>query len=367
MNQNPALPRVSPAVENDAYIGAVAAQLNSFLAEKHQLLGQISPATLVLIDSIKTLVTGGKRMRALLCYWGWRGAGGAPEAEAIIQAGAALELFQAAALIHDDIIDRSDTRRGGPSVHKQFSSLHSENRWSLDEEQFGHAAAILTGDLCLSLSEEMFSRISTAATSRAREVFNLMRTEVMAGQYLDILEEVAGPSQPHETAVARASAIIRFKSAKYSSEHPLVMGGALAGAEEELLTSYSAFALPLGEAFQLRDDVLGVFGDPATTGKPAGDDLREGKRTVLVGLTIDAAAAADRDFVDQNLGRQDLSEAEVARMCAIMMDSGALASTEAMIAGLSEEAFAALATLPIEASVREALRVLGESAVSRTS
>lgn len=367
MNQKPALPHVSPGGEHDAYIAAVAAQLNCFLAEKHQLLAQISPATLVLVDSIKTLVTGGKRMRALLCYWGWRGAGGASDAETIIQAGAALELFQAAALIHDDIIDRSDTRRGGPSVHKQFSTLHTDSRWSLDEERFGHAAAILTGDLCLSLSEEMFSRIGVDATGRAREVFNLMRTEVMAGQYLDILEEVAGPSEPHETAVSRASAIIRFKSAKYSSEHPLVMGGALAGAEEALLKGYSAFALPLGEAFQLRDDVLGVFGDPAKTGKPAGDDLREGKRTVLVGLTIDAASEQDRNFVDQNLGRQDLSDAEVARMCAIMVDSGALKNTEAMIAGLSEEAFAALAELPITASVREALLALGQNAVARTS
>ena len=365
----------NPAAEQEAFIAAVATELNSFLAEKHALLARISPDTLVLIESIRKLVTGGKRMRALLCYWGWRGAGRAADDRAIIQAGAALELFQAAALIHDDIIDRSDTRRGGPSVHRQFSTLHTDSGWALDHERFGHAAAILTGDLCLSLSEEMFSLIavgttesvSHAASSRARAVFNVMRTEVMAGQYLDILEEVSGPSKPHGTAVARASAIIRFKSAKYSSEHPLVMGGALAGADDELLSGYSDFSLPLGEAFQLRDDVLGVFGDPATTGKPAGDDLREGKRTVLVGLTIDAAAAADGEFVDQNLGRQDLSEAEVERLCAIMVDSGALASTEAMITELSERAFAALNRLTIADSVTEALSALGQSAVARTS
>lgn len=367
MNHTPAQSDVSIAGEHDAFIAAVAQQLNSFLAEKHELLAQISPATLVLVDSIKTLVTGGKRMRALLCYWGWRGAGGAADAPAVIQAGAALELFQAAALIHDDIIDRSDTRRGGPSVHKRFSTLHTDSKWSLDNERFGHAAAILTGDLCLSLSEEMFSRIDTGSSSRARDVFNIMRTEVMAGQYLDILEEVAGPSKPHETAVARASAIIRYKSAKYSSEHPLVLGGALAGADDSMLNSYSAFALPLGEAFQLRDDVLGVFGDPAQTGKPAGDDLREGKRTVLVGLTIDAAGDADRDFVDQNLGRQDLSEAEIAKLCAIMLETGALERTEEMIAALSTDAFTALAELPVSETVREALLALGQSAVSRTS
>lgn len=375
MNATPVHPGATPSAEQDAFLAAVATQLNNFLAEKHTLLAQISPDTLTLIDSIKTLVTGGKRMRALLCYWGWRGAGGAANAEAVVQAGAALELFQAAALIHDDIIDRSDTRRGGPSVHRQFSTLHSENGWALDDEQFGHAAAILTGDLCLSLSEEMFSRIgsgsdeavSAAAAARARAVFNVMRTEVMAGQYLDILEEVSGPSKPHGTAVARASAIIRYKSAKYSSEHPLVMGGALAGADEDLLAGYSAFSLPLGEAFQLRDDVLGVFGDPATTGKPAGDDLREGKRTVLVGLTIDAASAQDGEFVDRNLGRQDLSDAEIQRLCAIMVESGALSNTEAMISQLSESAFTALAQLSIDASVAAALSALGLAAVARTS
>ncbi|AIX99700.1 hypothetical protein ART_0102 [Arthrobacter sp. PAMC 25486] len=367
MNATPVPSGATIAAAHDAFIAAVAETLHDFLSQKRELMATISPATLVLVDSIKTLVTGGKRMRALLCYWGWRGAGGAPDALAIVQAGAALELFQAAALIHDDIIDRSDTRRGGPSVHRQFSTLHSDSGWALDDERFGHAAAILTGDLCLSLSEEMFASIGAGADSRARAVFNLMRTEVMAGQYLDILEEVAGPSKPHETAVARASSIIRFKSAKYSSEHPLVLGGALAGASRELLAGYSAFALPLGEAFQLRDDVLGVFGDPAQTGKPAGDDLREGKRTVLVGLTIDGAGEADRSFVDSNLGRQDLSDEEISRLCAIMVDSGALARTEDMITELSDTAFAALAQLPIEPSVAGALSALGQGAVSRTS
>lgn len=367
MNATPVPSGATIAADHDAFIAAVTEVLADFLAQKRELMAGISPATLVLVDSIKTLVTGGKRMRALLCYWGWRGAGGAPDALAIIQAGAALELFQAAALIHDDIIDRSDTRRGGPSVHRQFNTLHDDSGWALDGERFGQAAAILTGDLCLSLSEEMFANVGAGADSRARTVFNLMRTEVMAGQYLDILEEVAGPSKPHESAVARASAIIRYKSAKYSSEHPLVLGGALAKASGELLAGYSAFALPLGEAFQLRDDVLGVFGDPAQTGKPAGDDLREGKRTVLVGLTIDRARDADRIFVDRNLGRQDLSDEELSRLCAIMVDSGALARTEEMITELSDTAFAALARLPIEPTVAGALSVLGQRAVSRTS
>ncbi|MFC8304187.1 polyprenyl synthetase family protein [Specibacter sp. NPDC057265] len=371
MNSTPSPSSADQDVEGADFVAAVAMELESFLAEKRALLERVSPASLVLLDSIQTLATGGKRMRALLCYWGWRGAGGAAGGAAgagtIVQAGAALELFQTAALIHDDIIDRSDTRRGRPSVHRQFTTLHQSSSWALDGERFGHAAAILAGDLCLSLSEEMFARIGAGAHSTAREVFNVMRAEVMAGQYLDILEEVAGPSQPHGTAVARASAIIRYKSAKYSSEHPLVLGGALAGADGALLEGYSAFALPLGEAFQLRDDILGVFGNPATTGKPAGDDLREGKRTVLIGLTMECAKEADRSFVHENLGREDLSDGEVERFRAILTDSGALARAEEMIAVLRAQAFEALERLPLGAATANALAALGEAAISRSA
>ncbi|WP_240629938.1 polyprenyl synthetase family protein [Specibacter cremeus] len=359
----------APATEQDAFIEAIAARLASFLDSKESMLAGISADSLVLLDAIRTLVTGGKRMRALLCYWGWRGAGGDAQSPSIVAAGAALELFQAAALIHDDIIDRSDTRRGGPSVHMQFSRLHGERGWALDPERFGHAAAILTGDLCLSFSEELFADIGPAAASgtRAREVFNLMRAEVMAGQYLDILEEVSGPGKPNSTAVERAAAIIRYKSAKYSSEHPLVLGGALAGADNALLAGYSAFALPLGEAFQLRDDVLGVFGDPAQTGKPAGDDLREGKRTVLVGLTLTAAGDGDAAFVHSHLGRQDLTGDDIARIRAIIVGSGALDRTEDMIGELGGTAFSALDRLPIGSDIVAALSELGNAAVQRKS
>ncbi len=355
--------------EQDVFISSVARELAVFLDSKRDMLTAISPDTLVLLDSIRTLVTGGKRLRALMCYWGWRGAGGGENSSEIVSTGVALELFQAAALIHDDIIDRSDIRRGGPSVHRQFSLLHTTNRWSLDAERFGHAAAILTGDLCLSFSEEVFAAIGrpTAAGTRARKVFDLMRAEVMAGQYLDILEEVSGPARPAETAVQRAQAIIRYKSAKYSTEHPVVLGGALAGADEGLLAGYSAFALPLGEAFQLRDDVLGVFGDPAATGKPAGDDLREGKRTVLVGLTLTAAGEKEARFVDERLGSQELGDAEIDRIRSIIVESGALAAAETLIEDYSAKSFAALDSLEIPLGTAASLRALATASVRRKS
>lgn len=355
--------------QQSAYVAAVAEELGAFVAGRHELLRQISPDALALLNSVSDLVSGGKRMRALLCYWGWRGAGGAAEAAEIVTAGAALELFQAAALIHDDIIDRSDTRRGRPSVHTAFGALHAQNSWSLDQERFGHAAAILAGDLCLSFSEEAFTDIGPAAAAgtRARTVFNRMRTEVMAGQYLDILEEVAGPSRARSHAVERARSIIRFKSAKYSTEHPLVLGGALAGGAEELLDAYSAFALPLGEAFQLRDDVLGVFGDPAATGKPAGDDLREGKRTVLIGFALERAAPGEAAFIGNSLGDPELGPADIDELRRLIVGTGALKATEELIDELSTAAFHGLGQLQVDAVTRAALEALATSAVKRSA
>nr|WP_179389052.1 polyprenyl synthetase family protein [Psychromicrobium silvestre] len=350
------------------FVHAVADELRGFLALKREELTAISADATALIDTIADLASGGKRMRALLCYWGWRGAGGDPaNTTAIVATGASLELFQAAALIHDDIIDRSDIRRGAPSVHRQFSQLHQRQRWALDPERFGHAAAILAGDLCLSFSEEVFASVAGEGSGTARTVFNTMRAEVMAGQYLDILEEVAGPSRGPALAVERAQAIIRYKAAKYSTEHPLVLGGALAGGSAELLSGYSDFALPLGEAFQLRDDMLGVFGDPQTTGKPAGDDLREGKRTVLIGYTLQLAGAEDAEFVDQGLGIPDLPEADITRIRAIMVECGAVAATEKLIEEYSSRAFAALDTLTVDDFTGFALRTMAQAAVQRNA
>ncbi|MCD4850138.1 polyprenyl synthetase family protein [Arthrobacter sp. AK01] len=355
--------------EQTHFIDGVAGKLKGFLSEQEDLMATVSPDVSPLIGSISSLVTGGKRLRALMCYWGWRGAGGRAEDPDIVTAGCALELFQAAALIHDDIIDRSDTRRGGPSVHKRFGQLHEMNGWALDSGRFGDAAAILTGDLCLSFSEESFTEIGprAASGSPARRIFNVMRAEVMAGQYLDILEEVAGPVRDRAGSVDRAKSIIRYKSAKYSTEHPLALGGALAGAPDRLLESYSQFSLPLGEAFQMRDDVLGVFGDPETTGKPAGDDLREGKRTVLVGFAINQATATEADYLDRMLGNPDLGESDVAEIRRIIVQCGALDATESLIAALSNQAFEALERLPLEEVPLKALSQLAEAAVSRAA
>jgi geranylgeranyl diphosphate synthase, type I len=354
------------AAEQDGYRTLLSERMAGFLDLQRGQLQEVSSDASELVDAIAQLADGGKRLRALLSYWGWRGAGGARLADDAVQAGVAIELFQAAALIHDDIIDRSATRRGKPSVHRRFELNHAERGWALDPAHFGQAAAILTGDLCLSFSEEVFAGIP-AASGSARLIFNRMRTEVMAGQYLDVLEEVAGPGRPSGEAVGRALRILRYKSAKYSSEHPLCLGGALAGAGPQLIAAYSAFSLPLGEAFQIRDDVLGVFGDPATTGKPAGDDLREGKRTVLIGLAVDRCSPAEAEFIQAKLGLPDLDDGEIDNLRAIIEGCGALAEAESMISAFSSDAYSALEELPVEDTVAGALRALADRAVQRTS
>ncbi|MFJ2144179.1 MULTISPECIES: polyprenyl synthetase family protein [Micrococcaceae] len=347
------------------YTSDVAQLLEEFLAAKSVEVGQITSSAVEIVNAITSLTRGGKRLRALFAFWGYLGAGGRPDERDIVQLGVALELFQGAALIHDDIIDNSDTRRGQPSVHKRFEAQHRELGLAGSATSYGMASAILTGDLCLSLSEEVFSGIASL-NARARTIFNQMRTQVMAGQYLDVLEESAGPAYDPKEAVKRARTIVRFKSAKYSTENPFLLGGALAGASEALMERYSAFALPLGEAFQLRDDVLGVFGDPAVTGKPTGGDLQEGKRTELIAHALLLSTSDEQDFIQSRLGAVDLSEEEVLRLSGILRDSGALAATEQSISELTTQSDLALNALHVTPLALAGMQQLSDAVTKRS-
>ena len=337
--------------------------LATFLAGQRALLAGIDPALAELSDALEAFVLGGgKRLRPAFAYWGYRGAGGS-DADSVVAAVAALELVQASALIHDDLMDRSDTRRGEPSVHRRFETRHTEAGWRGGAAGFGDSAAVLLGDLALVWSDELLhtSGVGTAELTRARAVFDEMRTEVTVGQYLDVLTQATG-----DTSLERAGKVARFKSAKYTVERPLLLGAALAGAPAAVRDSYSSFGLPLGEAFQLRDDVLGVFGDPAQTGKPAGDDLREGKRTYLVAAAFAELAGGPRAELDAGLGDQSLDDAGVARLQALILRSGALAATERRIDELMAAATAALAEAPIDDSARAVLAALAEAATRRS-
>jgi geranylgeranyl diphosphate synthase type I len=311
--------------------------------------------------ALRELLGGGKRLRPAFGYWGWRGTG-RPDDDRMVIAAASLELFQACAVIHDDVMDRSDTRRGLPAAHRRFGALHGSAGWRGDGDVFGIGAAILLGDLCLAWTDEMFfsSGLEPDRLLRARPLFDEMRTELMGGQYLDLLEQALGGG-----SVPRARRVILYKSARYSVLRPLQLGAVLAGADRPLLAAYEAYGVPLGEAFQLRDDVLGVFGDPAETGKPAGDDLREGKRTVLVALAAQLGTPAQCRVLERRLGDPALDDDGVRALREVIVDTGALAEVERMIEASTGHAMAALDSPAVDPDAAAVLRELAAAATSR--
>ena len=352
----------------DRVRGQVGRVLTEFTGRQRALAGSIAAEMLPAIDAVADVLGGGKRLRPAFCYWGWRGAGGA-DCPGIFTAAAALELLHASALVHDDVLDDSDTRRGGPSVHRAFAARHAAAGWRGSSEAFGRGTAILLGDLLLAWSDELFgdSGLDPAALARGRPVLDVMRTEVMAGQYLDLLEQATGGG-----GVPGALRVVRYKTAKYTIERPLQLGAALAserhaGHDSALARGYSGYGLPLGVAFQLRDDVLGVFGDPAETGKPAGDDIRAGKRTVLAAMAREKATAGQAAALDRLLGDPAIGEDGIAEFRGLLTGTGALAECEAMIDRYVTEALAALDTLPVPAEARAALAGLAAAATARRS
>ena len=336
--------------------------LDAFVAEQLPRLDAVSEELSPLTAALTDLLAGGKRLRPAFCYWGHRGAGGDGQ-DQIVQAAAALELFQACAIIHDDVMDGSDTRRGQPAVHRRFATLHRSEGWHGDPEDFGRGAAILLGDLCLSWSDEMLSLCGMphVALVAGHAVYDQMRTELMGGQYLDLLEQARGGG-----SVARALRVARYKSAKYTIEKPLHLGAVLAGADQDVMRGYSAYGLPLGQAFQLRDDVLGVFGDPGETGKPAGDDLREGKRTPMIAMALESASRAQQSVVRRYLGDPHLSEKGITALQQVITETGTLVRVEALIEELTADASSALAAAPVHPDARDVLQQLAVDATARS-
>jgi len=342
----------------------IQASLDQFLAEQRPILEAIGPETLPLWDSAKSLLNGGKRLRPLFCYWGWSAAfGEASQRDCVVTAASSLEFLQACALIHDDVMDGSDTRRGLPAAHRQFASMHRGSQWLGVPDRFGEAAAILLGDLCLSWADQLLltSGLPTENINAAKIVYNEMRTELMAGQYLDLLEQARGGG-----SVERALRVVRYKSAKYTIERPLHIGAALALAPQEVFDAYTGYGLPLGEAFQLRDDILGVFGDPEVTGKPAGDDLREGKRTVLIAIATQRANPDQLNSLHELLGDEHLSISGIETLREVIRETGSLDYTETLISELLEKSLAALNAAPLDQKAVIALTDLAHKSVQRS-
>ena len=380
-----ALGRVRPAVEH---------RLTQVLEDCHlrwEDLGQAAPE---LLEAAGSVLSGGKRMRAVL------GAVGcailsAPKQRAerltgsdAVHLGTALELYQASALVHDDLMDSADTRRGLPAAHRVFARNHEAQGWLGRPQTFGANGAILLGDLLLSLAGEEMSALApsrassqtrSSAVRYARSAFDAMTTEVALGQFLDVRSEnLPLPWDQEPGAAARrmqneALSVVRHKSARYSVRHPLLIGALLAGLDPSGTTAehLAAFGEDVGIAFQLRDDDLGVFGSPQATGKPAGDDLREGKRTVLLALTWGRCDDAGRRMLGGVLANPEATEEQIGEVAALIENCGARAAHEEIIAAHREAGNRALERLGDEGVVSTAsledLAVLADLLTHRVS
>lgn len=360
-------PGLLAAADLDRLRAAVTTALTDFLDRQRGVLAEMDPALTPMVDEVRAFASGGKRLRPAFAYWGWRGARGghAPEDDAaVLRAVAALEFVHASALVHDDVMDGATTRRGRPAAHIGFAARHAAEALTGDGDVFGTGAAILIGDLALVWSDELLrtSGLSAEALARARPVWDTMRTEVTAGQYLDLLRAAGGLPGPHG-----AITVARFKSAGYTVQRPLQLGAAIAGAGPDVLAACTEIGLPLGEAFQLRDDVLGVFGNPAVTGKSADDDLREGKQTLLIALAEEATDGAGSDLLAEHLGNPASGPEEFEALRKLLESTGARSRVEQRIAERTGQARAAIAAAPLAADARAALDVLAVAATERTA
>ncbi|MET0145033.1 MAG: polyprenyl synthetase family protein [Ilumatobacteraceae bacterium] len=305
----------------------------------------------------RMVASGGKRLRPAFCHWGFVGAGGDPDDALAVRVGAALELMHAFALFHDDVMDDSANRRGSPTTHVVYGAEHDRSGWGGESRRFGEGVAILVGDLAFVLADQLL----TGSPPEVWAVWNELRIELNVGQFLDLLGSVRA-----ERRVEKADRIARYKSGKYTIERPLHLGATLAAPDraEALLAGLSRYGLPLGDAFQMRDDVIGAFGDTALTGKPVGDDLREGKPTPLLARAVALAEPGQRDVLDR-VGAPGLGEDEIAKIQQVIIDTGALDVLEAHITALAADAVAALDGLAISDVARQELITLAAYVVAR--
>ncbi|MEX3504452.1 polyprenyl synthetase family protein [Corynebacterium sp. LK2510] len=358
-----------PALPLSSIPCAVEDELRGFFERREAMVADIgSPVVMSVGHLQKFVLSGGKRIRPLYGWAGFIGAGGLAKGEedpgAVLRAVSSLEFIQACALIHDDIIDAADTRRGNPTVHRAVEADHRRRELRGAAETFGRNVAILAGDLALVWAEDMWreSGVSGAALERAHDAWRGMRTEVIGGQILDISLEAAG-----DESIELANKVNRYKTAAYTIERPLHLGAAIAGADERTIAAFRGYGHDIGIAFQLRDDLLGVFGDSALTGKPAGDDLREGKRTVLLALALqdlDATDPAAAQELREGVGH--VSEpAELKRLSAIIEATSAVEGVEKRIAELTESGLRYLDHAGMTGEVADTLRDLAVKATSR--
>jgi geranylgeranyl diphosphate synthase type I len=359
---------------------AISAEVRAFLAGQAGVLDSMGPELGPVQLMANQLMCGGKRVRPAFCVWGYIAARGMPDASAratLLIAAASLDVLHGSALVHDDVMDSSDLRRGRPAAHRQFEALHANAGWLGDSASFGKAGAIVLGDLLIMWSAQMLhsAGLDQTALERALPIVEAMRTEVTCGQYLDIVAQAHPLRQTApatgsarsgiELALDDANRVVEYKAARYTVQRPCQIGAALGGGDDQLYYALGAYGSPLGRAFQFRDDLLGVFGDTQLTGKPSGDDLREGKRTVLVAHAYAHASEAGQKLLLQRLGDPALDADGVEQLQQVIIESGAREAVEVMIDDGHERALKALEDADITDEGRIGLTALAEAAVRR--
>jgi geranylgeranyl diphosphate synthase, type I len=370
----------SQAPLSQAFRDAVSAEISAFLSEQSAVLDSMGPELVPVHLMANQLLCGGKRIRPAFCVWGYVAAAGIPTDEQLkplLAAAGSLDVLHVSALVHDDLMDSSDLRRGRPAAHRQFEALHANAGWLGDSAAFGRAGAILLGDLLVMWSAQMLhgAGVDQSTLERALPIVEAMRTEVTCGQYLDMVAQAhplrkrapaIGSLRPTiELAMDDASRVVEYKAARYTVQRPCQIGAALGGGDDELYFALGAYGSPLGRAFQFRDDLLGVFGDPQVTGKPAGDDLREGKRTVLVAHAYAHAGDAGQKLLLQRLGDPALDDGGIGELQQVIVESGARDAVESMINEYYERALKALHDTEITEDGRAGLTALADAAVRR--
>jgi geranylgeranyl diphosphate synthase, type I len=349
--------------------GSVTDQLRAYMSARRRDAGYIGADYGALTGALEEFVlSGGKRLRPAFAYWGWRAVTDDPDPgnPEMLRLFSALELLHACALVHDDVIDDSATRRGLATVHVKFADTHRRSGWRGSARQFGVSAAILLGDLALVWADDMVAtaELSSDARHRIQQVWADIRTEVLGGQYLDIVAESSGVD-----SIASAMTVNTYKTASYTVSRPLQMGAAAAADRPDVLAAFHELGTNLGVAFQLRDDVLGVFGDPAVTGKPSGDDLRSGKRTVLLAEAVERAEHSDpaaADLLRTSIGTE-LSGDRVRELCEVITTVGALSAVESRIDTLTRRAVDVLNAAPIAEQAKVGLLELTRLASNRSA
>ncbi len=369
-----------PVSAQQRFALAVEAAIHAYLDERERALREISADAAPLLALVREMVSGGKRVRSAFVLWGWRAVRGAapdashtagteqdPEWADVIGIATAMELFHAAALVHDDIIDQSDTRRGKPAMHRALEAMHRDGEWVGTAGAWGEHAAVLVGDLLLNWADDRMLLACRGAMhgDAVHDAYRRMREEVTFGQYLDVLEEAAWIRQESTALLDRAHTVAVYKSAKYSVEAPLTLGALLAGAAPAQLDALAGYGLPVGVAFQMRDDLLGVFGDPEVTGKPAGDDLREGKRTVLIEIARQRLSSGVRTMLDELLGDRELDERQIALLQDAIQRSEAPERIEALIDRAVGEALESLHEVELSRAAVLELERLADTVAKR--